>query len=121
MVHPDAEFREFLAEGRFMLQRQKGGAAFYPPRTIAPVTGSEDIEWFEPTGRGTVYSTTVVRRKPPEPSYNVCLVELAEGPRMMTRVEGIDPAEVRIGMPVVARVIDQDGQGLVVFVPENAA
>jgi uncharacterized OB-fold protein len=40
---------------------------------------------------------------------------------MMTRVEGIDPAEVRIGMPVVARVIDQDGQALVVFVPENAA
>ena len=120
MVHPDAEYRAFLAEGRFMLQRQKNGAAFYPPRAVAPQTGSEDIEWFEPSGKGTVYSTTVVHRRPPEPSYNVALIDLAEGPRMMSRVEGIDPAAVAIGQPVVARVIDQDGQPVVVFVPEAA-
>jgi uncharacterized OB-fold protein len=57
----------------------------------------------------------VVRKKPPEPSYNVALIDLAEGPRMMSRVEGVEPAAVAIGMAVQARIIDQDGEPVVVF------
>lgn len=120
MTKPYAEYTAYLAEGRFMLQRQKGGAAHYPPRAVAPLTGSEDLEWFEPSGKGTVYSLTTVSKRPPEADYNVALIDLAEGPRMMSRVEGIDPAQVHIGMAVVARVIVQGEEPVVVFVPEAA-
>ena len=47
--------------------------------------------------------------------YNVALVDLAEGPRMMSRVEGMAPADVKIGMAVKAEVIAHNGKGLVVF------
>jgi len=116
VTHPDAEFRAFLAEGRFMIQRSKSsGAHVFYPRAVAPGTGARDLEWVQASGRGVVYSTTVVRKKPPEPSYNVVLVDLAEGPRMMSRVEGVDPAAVTIGMAVQARIVDQDGEPVVVF------
>lgn len=116
VTHPDAEFRAFLAEGRFMIQRSKSsGAHVFYPRAVAPGTGARDLEWVQACGRGVVYSTTVVRKKPPEPSYNVALIDLAEGPRMMSRVEGPDPAAVAIGMAVQARIIDQDGEPVVIF------
>jgi len=64
---------------------------------------------------------TTVRRKPEAGGdYNVSLIDLAEGVRMMSRVEGLPPAEVRIGMPVRARVAVSDGTGLLVFEPEDA-
>lgn len=116
VTHPDVEFRAFLTEGRFMIQRSRSsGAHVFYPRAVAPGTGALDLEWVEASGRGVVYSTTVVRKKPPEPSYNVALVDLAEGPRMMSRVEGVDPADVKIGAAVQARIIDQDGEPVVVF------
>ncbi len=117
-IHPDADFQRFLAEGRFMLQRSRESGEFvFYPRVLAPGTGARDLEWVEVSGRGTVYSTTVVRKKPPEPSYNVALIDLAEGPRMMSRVEGVPPDSVRIGMPVQARIVDQDGDPVIVFEP----
>jgi hypothetical protein len=47
----------------------------------------------------------------------VALIDLAEGPRMMSRVEGIEPWEVTIGMAVQARIVTQDGEPVVVFEP----
>jgi len=118
VTHPDVEFQAFLDQGRFMIQRSRGsGVAIFYPRAVAPGTGARDLEWVEASGRGVVYSTTVVRKKPPEPSYNIALIDLAEGPRMMSRVEGVDPSAVAIGMMVVARIAQQDGQSVVVFDP----
>lgn len=69
-----------------------------------------------PSGQGTVYSTTVVRRKAEAGGdYNVALIDLKEGVRMMSRVEGISPEAVAIGMPVQATIIDGEGGKLVVF------
>ena len=63
-----------------------------------------------------VYSASVVRRKADAGGdYNVALIDLDEGVRLMSRVEGIPAAEVRIGMRVKAKVLVHDGQGLVVF------
>jgi uncharacterized OB-fold protein len=56
---------------------------------------------------GVVYATTVVHRPDEEP-YNVCLVDLDEGARVMGRVEGLTPAEVTIGLRVQART-GEDG------------
>ena len=56
---------------------------------------------------GVVYATTVVHRRGEEP-YNVCLVDLDEGTRVMGRVAGLAPADVAIGLRVQAR-LDDDG------------
>jgi len=63
--------------------------------------------------RGVIYATTVVHR-PGEDPYNVCLVDLDEGARVMGRVEGLEPTEVTIGQRVQARVGDD---GITVYDP----
>jgi uncharacterized OB-fold protein len=117
-MKPDEDHRRHLAEGRFMLQRARAtGAYIHPPRVAAPGSGDTDLHWVEASGHATVHSTTVVRQKPPAADYNVSLIDLAEGPRMMSRVVGIAPAQVRIGMPVRARIVVEDDAPLVVFEP----
>jgi uncharacterized protein len=54
---------------------------------------------------GVVYATTVVHR-PDEDAYNVCLVDLDEGPRVMGRVDGLEPTDVTIGLRVQATTGD---------------
>jgi len=103
---PEKRFNDFLAAGKFMIQRSKsrGNHVFYP-RTINPGTGEADLEWVEASGDGTVYATTVNRQRPEKGGdYNVALIDLAEGPRMMARVVGVDPADVKIGMKVKAKI-----------------
>ncbi|WP_439533161.1 Zn-ribbon domain-containing OB-fold protein [Polymorphobacter sp.] len=118
MIGPEAEWRAALADGRLLLQRGvESGQAFFPPRLAEPRTGAA-VEWIETCGRGTVYSVTVIGRKPPEPAYAVVLVTLAEGPRMMSRVDGVAAEAVTIGMAVRARIIEEEGQKLLVFEPE---
>lgn len=116
-IQPEKQYREFLAQGRFMIQRARNsGRHIFYPRVAEPGSGDTDLEWVEASGHGTVYSSTVVRKRPPEPSYNVALVDLAEGPRMMSRVVGIEPDAVSIGMAVRAKIIDEAGTPLLVFV-----
>lgn len=106
-----------LAQGVFKIQRCTSceKAVFYP-RMVCPHCGSGSLGWIEPSGKGTVYSSTTVRRKPEHGgAYNVSLIDLEEGVRMMSRVEGIDPDDVRIGMAVQAKVIDDKEGKLVVF------
>ena len=120
---PSDAFQAYLAEGRFMLQRGiETGVHVYFPRSVAPGTG-EPLEWVEASGLGTVYSTTAIRKRPPEPALNIALVDLDEGPRMMTRVEGVDALDVRIGMRVKAQIApsgDEDGALIVIFRPVGA-
>ncbi len=116
IVRPEQDYLKFLSEGRFMIQRSRssGRHVFYP-RVAEPGTGATDLEWVEASGHGTVYATTVMRQRAPTPSYNVALIDLAEGPRMMSRVEGIAPEAVKIGMAVKARVASEGDGFLVVF------
>lgn len=115
-IRPEQDYRAYLAQGQFMLQRSRttGQHIFYP-RVAEPRTGSLDLEWVPASGVGSVYATTVVRVRPPEIPYNVALIDLAEGPRIMSRVEGVLPDQVRIGMAVRARITDADGQPVLVF------
>jgi uncharacterized protein len=119
MKNPDQEFRDHLANGRFCLQQcESTGQFVWYPRVAAPGTGARDLRWVEMSGRGRVYSTTTVRERPPAPSYNVALVDLDEGIRMMSRVEGMPTESVRIGLRVQAKITVQDGQPLLVFEPD---
>ncbi|MEO8804452.1 MAG: OB-fold domain-containing protein [Burkholderiaceae bacterium] len=117
-MNPEKDYFEHLAAGRFMIQKSRstGGHVFYP-RVAEPGTGATDLEWVEASGRGTVYSTTVIRQKPPTPNYNLALIDLAEGPRMMSRVDGVAPEDVKIGMSVRAKVVVENEQPMVVFEP----
>jgi hypothetical protein len=63
--------------------------------------------------RGVVYATTVVHR-PEEAPYNVCLVDLDDGVRVMGRVDGLAPQDVKIGLRVQARTGDD---GITVYDP----
>jgi uncharacterized protein len=119
-IHPEQEFFAHLAQGRFMLQRSAstGGIVFYP-RVAEPGTGATDLEWVEASGRGVVYSVTIVRPRPPAADYNVVLVELEEGPRLISRVDGVAPADVKIGMRVRARIVAESEGPLLVFVPDQ--
>jgi uncharacterized OB-fold protein len=83
-------------------------AAVFYPRLIAPKTGAADLEWRVSQGVGTVHATTVVHPQQGVP-YNVALIDMDEGFRLMSRVEDIAPTAVKIGMRVKFRVHPKDG------------
>lgn len=77
------------------------------PRPHCIVCLSQELEWAEMSGRGTVYSFTIVRRAAhpafaADVPYVLAVIELDEGPHMTGNVVGIPAEEVRIGLPVTA-------------------
>ena len=116
---PERRYLDFIAEGKFMIQRSKSTGAFvHYPRTLNPGTGEADLEWVEASGEGTVYATTVNRQRPEKGGdYNIALIDLKEGPRMMSKVVGIEPTEVKIGMKVRAKIDKIGDTDAIVFEP----
>lgn len=96
----------------------------FPPRAHCPQCGSAELEWRKVSGRGTVYTFTVAHR-PPHPVFAeqcplvIAVVELEEGPRMISNVVGCDPADVEVGMAVRVSFeqIDDSDVALPVFAP----
>lgn len=81
------------------------GKKIYYPRMVCPKCLSSDLGWVEASGRGKVYSYSVVNRPPSKEfsedvPYILALVELAEGPKMITNIVGCEPEKVKIGMDV---------------------
>lgn len=113
-----AQWQAALAQGRFLIQRCGAcGRHVHFPRALCPHCGAAPLAWVEPSGLGTVHAVTTVRRKADEGGdLNIVLVDLDEGVRLMSRVEGLPLAAVHIGQRVRARVAG----GLVVFDPEAA-
>ena len=98
---PAARFRAACREGRLDYQWDpRAGRAVFHPRV------GEHLEWRTSAGLGTVYATTVLRRRD-EPPANLALIDLDEGFRMMSRVEGVAPEDVAIGMRVRVRFDDE--------------
>jgi uncharacterized OB-fold protein len=92
------------ARERRLLIRQCGacGAKHFMPRYLCPVCWSENLEWIESAGKGSVHSYTVIRRAPVATfagrvPYVIALIDLDEGPRMVTNVLGDDALSVKIG------------------------
>ena len=120
-IGPDQFFQRALAEGEILLPKcDDCGAYHFFPRVLCPHCHGSAISWMKARGKGRVPTTTVVRRKPERGGdYNVCVVELDEGVRMMSRVEGIAPGEVVIDMPVTAFVGEAEGVPAVLFKPSE--
>ena len=118
---PDQLFQRALAEGEILLPKcDDCGAYHFFPRVLCPHCHGAAISWKQATGKGRVYTTTVVRRSQNRGGdYNVCMVELQEGVRMMSRVEDIAPGEVAIDMAVTAFVSEAEGAPAVLFKPSE--
>jgi len=111
---PEAQFRAFLKQGRFMIQRSRStGKHVYYPRVAVPGSGETDLDWVEAAGTGTVYATTVNRTR--DGNTNLAIIELDEGPRMMSRVEGVPAETVKIGQRVRARIAVEDAAEIILF------
>jgi len=110
MTPPDRHFRDGLAAGEIRLQRCTAcGDHIFFPRVLCPGCHATDLEWVTASGAAEVYTYTTIGQRPEKGgNYNVAMITLAEGVRMMTRVDG-DPAAVRVGMPVTAYVGEIDG------------
>lgn len=116
---PLAVYQAHLDRGELAYQwsPQAERAVFFP-RVICPFTGSDRLEWRVSAGLGTVYATTVTHPREGAP-YNVALIDIDEGFRLMSRVEDIAAEDVRIGMRVKFRVHQPAGDepAYPVFVP----
>lgn len=112
---PSPESEPFWAaarEHRLSIQRCNGcGKCWFPPSTVCPHCGARDHGWIDASGRGRVHSFVTYHRLyhpswEGELPYVVTIVELAEGPRMLANIVGIDPAEVVCDMPVTVMFDD---------------
>lgn len=124
-----AAFWDGCARGVLRIQRcgDCGGAQF-PPRPFCGTCRSAALRWEPASGRATVASFSVVHRAPVPAfrdavPYVLALVDLAEGPRMMTNVVDCDPDAVRIGQAVrfVFRPVAEDAPPLPFCVPDPEA
>jgi uncharacterized protein len=119
---PGAVFESYLKAGEIRLQTCVAcGRQIFFPRTICPHCGDSDLEWRKISGKATVYSTTIVRQRPERGGdYNVAIVEFSEGARMLSRIEGVPPAGVKIGMSVQAAIAEGNGAPYIVFKASDA-
>ena len=108
MTELTAPYWAAAREGRLVVQECRPcGRVWHPPLPRCPHCHAPGPGWRQVSGDGTVYTYTVVRhpthyafagRVP----YVLALVELAEGPRLVSALTGIEPEAVRVGLPVRA-------------------
>jgi uncharacterized OB-fold protein len=87
-------FWEGTRAGELRLQRCDDCAhTYFPPRGICPGCASERVSVFAASGRARLYSYVIHQRPVPgfRPPYAIALVELAEGPRMLSNLVGVEP------------------------------
>lgn len=115
---PQKAYQALLGAGQFRIQKCAAcGRHVFHPRLVCPHCGDGSaLHWIEPSGLGCVHSTTIVRRKQEDGGdYNVALIDLDEGVRMMSRVDGVEPSAIRIGQRVRAGIVEENGAAVVVF------
>ena len=114
---PERLYFQFLENGEWKIQfcTHCRRAVFYP-RVACPHCGEDALEWLAPQGAGTVYSSSTIYRSPEQGgSYNVSLIDIDEGVRLMGCVQGCLPSEVKIGQRVRARIEKREGGARLVF------
>src|SRR3954469_5179726 len=86
------------AKGKLLVRKCTScGQLHHYPRTICPFCFSDKTEWVEASGKGTIYSYSVMRRAPVP--YAMAYVTLAEGPRMVTNIGVCAPRRVKCDKP----------------------
>jgi uncharacterized OB-fold protein/acyl dehydratase len=124
LTHDNSFFFEGAAKGELLIQRCAScGTLRHPPRPGCPKCRSLDWGTVASTGRGTVFSFVVVHY-PQVGAFDyplpVVLVELEEGTRLVSNIDGVEPADIRIGMPVEVDFANYgEGLTLPVFRPAS--
>jgi uncharacterized OB-fold protein len=116
-VGAEKVFRDALDNNEFNIQRCADCEKFvFYPRTLCVHCGSPRLNWQSASGSAVVYATTTERFKPEAGGdRNLAVVKLEEGPKMMTRITGVAPDEVQIGMRVEAYIDTADGAKIIYF------
>jgi uncharacterized OB-fold protein len=112
------------AAGELRLQRCADcSEAYFYPRPVCPACGSTRVEWFTASGRATLYSYVINHRAAPgfesEAPYAIAVVQLEEGPRMMTNITGIPstPEDLVLDMPLQVTFEQRGDVSLPLFGP----
>ena len=110
--HDNRWWWDRINQGELPIQRCKEcGTLRHPPRPMCWKCQSLEWDHVAASGKGTVYSYVVVHR-PPFPGYEyplvVAVVELDEGTRIVSNLVGIDPKDVKMGMPVKVSIESVD-------------
>jgi uncharacterized OB-fold protein len=118
------EYWDAAADGRLLIARCGScERVHHYPRVMCPFCWSEDVTAVEASGRATLYtySTVYVNDLPPFSGrlpYTAAVVDLEEGPRLMTTIVGAEPSQLRIGMPLLAQALQiTDGVTTFAFRP----
>ena len=104
-------------EGRLVLRKCGGcGKVHYYPRGVCPFCFSTDGSWVNASGKGKVYSFSVMERA--SPPFTMAYVTLEEGVTMMTNIIDTDFSKIKIGQDVKVVFLDSDtGQKVPMFTP----
>ncbi len=119
-------FWEAAKERRLLIRSCAGcGRPHYYPRPFCPFCWSEQVSWVPASGRATLYTYSVVHVNDLPPwnervPYVAAVVELAEGPRMMTNLVGCDPDQLEVGMALEVDFRDDGEVAVPVFRPAEA-
>ena len=113
-------FWDGTAAGKLLLKRCRDcGESHYYPRAICPFCFSAETEWYEASGRGRIYTYSVMRRAPVP--YAIAFVTLAEGVSMMTNIVDCDLDALAIDQEVQLAFRETEGGfALPVFAPVAA-
>ncbi len=104
--------------GKFLIKKCKScGQTHWYPRELCPFCMG-DTEWIEASGKGTIYSLSVMQRGNPNP-YCIAYVSLDEGVTMMTQIVDCDLEALKIGQKVklVFKPSEGDGPPVPMFTP----
>ncbi len=98
-------FWDACKTGALTLQKCAEHGAYFPPRPFCPVCGSRDVESFAATGKATLYSYVIAHRPRPDMGtapHSIAVVQLDEGPRMMTNIVDCPqtPEALQLDMPL---------------------
>jgi len=126
---PDTQpYWDGAAAGDLRIQRCVDcGVAYFYPRPICPSCGSDQVEWFTASGDATLYSYVINHRPAPgfeeEGPYAIAVVQLAEGPRMMSSIRGVPatPEDLVLDMPLRVAFEQRGEVWLPVFGPPNGS
>lgn len=109
--HPTPETAHFwdgTRVGELRLQRCGHCAhVYFPPRPFCPACASRDVKVFAASGRGTLYSYVINHRpRPdwPQEPHSVALVELEEGPRMISNIVEVEQTPTALQLDMALEV-----------------
>ncbi|HEY8080550.1 MAG TPA: Zn-ribbon domain-containing OB-fold protein, partial [Acidimicrobiales bacterium] len=126
---PETEhFWEGTKAGELRVQRCNAcSTTFFYPRVGCPHCGSTDVSWIVASGRARLHTYLINHRPAPgfedESPYAIAVVELEEGPRMMTNIVGVanTPEDLELDMDLVVDFQDRGDQRVAVFRPARGA